>query len=186
MSDTNRSPDPNEEGENGGGNTSPLQEDGEDALESVDESEAASPPAKGPDEAYCISCGELIKEEAEICPHCGVRQQASATVEKTANGTTAGSAEITMNTTTGTGERTIPEYRLYELQKVARKNITTVMVVSLLLTPAGYWMVGKKWLAVINLLTLNYFLLGFVIVPFHTRSIIKNSRKRLERSGHGW
>lgn len=26
------------------------------------------------DEIYCNSCGEIIKEEAEICPECGVRQ----------------------------------------------------------------------------------------------------------------
>lgn len=31
---------------------------------------------KEPDEAYCSSCGELIKAEAEICPECGVRQKA--------------------------------------------------------------------------------------------------------------
>lgn len=29
----------------------------------------------GPDETYCSSCGEAIKEDAEICPECGVRQQ---------------------------------------------------------------------------------------------------------------
>ncbi len=29
----------------------------------------------GPDEQYCSSCGEIIKKEAEICPHCGVRQK---------------------------------------------------------------------------------------------------------------
>ena len=28
---------------------------------------------KGPDEMYCESCGDVIKQEAEICPHCGVR-----------------------------------------------------------------------------------------------------------------
>lgn len=27
------------------------------------------------DEVYCTSCGEVIKEEAEICPNCGVRQK---------------------------------------------------------------------------------------------------------------
>jgi TM2 domain-containing membrane protein YozV len=30
----------------------------------------------GHDEAFCTSCGEKIKKEAEICPHCGVRQLA--------------------------------------------------------------------------------------------------------------
>jgi TM2 domain-containing membrane protein YozV len=28
----------------------------------------------GPDQKYCRSCGEIIKEEAVICPECGVRQ----------------------------------------------------------------------------------------------------------------
>lgn len=27
------------------------------------------------DEKYCRECGEIIKERAEICPECGVRQQ---------------------------------------------------------------------------------------------------------------
>lgn len=31
---------------------------------------------KGADEAFCSSCGETIKKDAELCPHCGVRQNA--------------------------------------------------------------------------------------------------------------
>ena len=31
-------------------------------------------PEKGLDEIFCSSCGVFIKKEAEICPHCGVRQ----------------------------------------------------------------------------------------------------------------
>jgi TM2 domain-containing membrane protein YozV len=30
---------------------------------------------KGADEAFCSSCGAIIKKEAEICPKCGVRQK---------------------------------------------------------------------------------------------------------------
>lgn len=30
---------------------------------------------KKADEAYCSSCGAIIKKEAEICPKCGVRQK---------------------------------------------------------------------------------------------------------------
>ena len=30
---------------------------------------------KSPDEIYCSSCGKPIKKEAEICPHCGVRNK---------------------------------------------------------------------------------------------------------------
>ena len=36
---------------------------------------------KGPDEAFCSSCGAVIKKEAEICPKCGVRQKAVAASE---------------------------------------------------------------------------------------------------------
>ena len=32
------------------------------------------PKQKSADENYCRSCGRIIKKEAEICPHCGVRQ----------------------------------------------------------------------------------------------------------------
>ncbi len=32
--------------------------------------------AKGLDEKYCESCGQVIKSAAEICPKCGVRQNA--------------------------------------------------------------------------------------------------------------
>jgi TM2 domain-containing membrane protein YozV len=32
---------------------------------------------KGLDEAYCRSCGVIIKKEAEICPKCGVRQKST-------------------------------------------------------------------------------------------------------------
>ena len=28
---------------------------------------------KGPDERFCESCGEIIKKDAVICPHCGVQ-----------------------------------------------------------------------------------------------------------------
>jgi RNA polymerase subunit RPABC4/transcription elongation factor Spt4 len=28
-----------------------------------------------PDEGFCSACGAIIKKEAEICPHCGVRQK---------------------------------------------------------------------------------------------------------------
>jgi uncharacterized membrane protein YhaH (DUF805 family)/RNA polymerase subunit RPABC4/transcription elongation factor Spt4 len=30
---------------------------------------------KGQDEIFCFSCGEIIKQEAEICPKCGIRQK---------------------------------------------------------------------------------------------------------------
>lgn len=41
---------------------------GEIELEDDEKAELTS------DEVYCTSCGAAIKEEAEICPKCGVRQ----------------------------------------------------------------------------------------------------------------
>ena len=32
---------------------------------------------KNADEAFCSSCGAIIKKEAEICPKCGVRQKSA-------------------------------------------------------------------------------------------------------------
>lgn len=40
-----------------------------------EESEPDSSPTPGPDEAFCSSCGSIIKKNAEICPECGVRQE---------------------------------------------------------------------------------------------------------------
>jgi len=34
---------------------------------------AQQPPPKQADEVFCTSCGAVIKREAEICVHCGVR-----------------------------------------------------------------------------------------------------------------
>lgn len=78
-----------------------MSEDGPDepADEFTAEEEAESTSAEtdttsdnqqpGPDEQYCASCGEVIKKEAEICPHCGVRQK-SATPSSSKDRTTAG------------------------------------------------------------------------------------------------
>jgi TM2 domain-containing membrane protein YozV/ribosomal protein L37E len=30
---------------------------------------------RAPDEVFCRNCGEAIHEQAEICPHCGVRNR---------------------------------------------------------------------------------------------------------------
>lgn len=42
----------------------------------MDESSTGdSPRDRGPDEVFCRNCGEAIHEQAEICPHCGVRNR---------------------------------------------------------------------------------------------------------------
>jgi hypothetical protein len=78
------------------------------------------------------------------------------------------------------------EMRKRKLQKVAGKDKTTVMLVSFLLTPVGYLMVDETMYAVINLLTGNYFFLGWLIVPFHTKGIIESARQELDQAGVGW
>jgi len=39
-----------------------------------------SPPdnSPGPNEQYCISCGDIISSKANICPHCGAPQDESS------------------------------------------------------------------------------------------------------------
>lgn len=128
----------------------------EDEEGEVDE--ATSPDA---DEAFCSSCGEVIKAEAEVCPECGVQQQDAA----------------------DDGEYTIPDARQFELEKIANQDITTVVLVSFLISPIGYYMAGKTGLAIINFFTLNYFLFGVIIVPLHTRKIIQDARSELRRAG---
>lgn len=127
------------------------------------ESESREP---GPDEAFCTSCGEIIKEEAEVCPECGVRQ-------KEADSQESGGSELA-------------DTRKHELQKIAGKDETTVAVVSFLLPFVGYIMVGKTGLALVNIFTLNYLLLGFIIVPIHTNKIIGNAQDELTRHGVNW
>lgn len=122
----------------------------------------------GPDEIYCTSCGAAIKNQAEVCPECGVRQ----TTDERQTGEQRQDGSIEMS-----------DRRQYELEKMASKDITTTMLWGLLLTPVGYLKVGKTGLAVLNFLTFNYILLGFIIVPLHTRKMIKDAREELRRAG---
>lgn len=143
--------------------TSSIDEDAPSTPPSSDDRERNRPPSKESDEVYCTSCGEPVKKEAVVCPHCGVAQNA---------------------TSQSTGD--LPEHRRYELQEIACKDIRTTMAIGFLLSPAGYWMVGKVGLAIINFLTFNYFFLGIVLVPLHVRNIIQEARDELERNGETW
>lgn len=132
----------------------------------TEETEETTTPELGPDEVYCTSCGEVIKEEAEVCPECGVRQKTGDNDEGK--------------------PRELPDSRVYELQRVARKSPWVAVALGLLLSPAGYWYVGRTGLAAVNFLTLNYLLLGIIIVPFHSYKIIKDARAELEVHGETW
>jgi hypothetical protein len=131
----------------------------------------------GPNEAFCTECGEVIKERAEVCPNCGVRQEP----EQSAGGETS-QANTTVNVQQNESNG-LTDRRQYELENLARKNTGTIVLVSLLLTPAAYWMIGKKTLALVNLLTFNYLLMGFLIVPIHCYIIINNAREELRQAG---
>lgn len=123
------------------------------------------------DEVYCTSCGAAIKQNAEICPECGVRQ-----IDEEPNNY----EEL------DDSSQSIPDARVYDLQKVARKSPGVAVALGLLLTPASYWYVDRTGLALINFLTFNYLLLGFIIVPIHSYMIIENAREELRRHGERW
>ncbi|WP_313691434.1 zinc ribbon domain-containing protein [Halorarum halobium] len=61
-----------EPGSEAGGGAEPGSEAGGEAESG---SEAGGVGETAHDEVYCSSCGEPIKRDAEVCPHCGVRQR---------------------------------------------------------------------------------------------------------------
>jgi|GEM_PF-1467663 len=127
----------------------------------------------GPDEQYCHECGEIIKEAAEICPECGVRQQVRGSQDHQAQ-------------SGGGGGDSYEQQRIRGLKNKARSGLTTVGLLGFFISPAAYVVVGEwKWV-LINLVTLNYFLLGFLIVPFHARGMVKDARAELDGMGESW
>jgi hypothetical protein len=57
--------------------------------QSVSEDHSRQGETPGPDERYCTSCRAIIKEEASICPECGVSQNTSGGTTQSES-TTAG------------------------------------------------------------------------------------------------
>lgn len=124
----------------------------------------------GADEVYCMECGAIIKKQAEICTECGVRQREEETPPAPAEPQpNQGGA--------------LPDHREYDLKRLAEKDTTAVLLVAFLVSPVGYWMVGKKGLAIVNVLTFNFLLLGPLIVPIHCHRIIENAKDELRRNG---
>lgn len=136
--------------------------------------ESDPPPLNGTDEVYCTSCGEPIKEQAAVCPNCGVPQGPGGGIGHSASPAIGG------------GSGSIPPEQAYRLQKLAQKNTGVVGLVGFLLSPAAYWMIGKKGLALVNFITFNYLLLGIILVPMHTWWIIYSARKELDENGVEW
>jgi len=219
VTDEHSDPGPDTTGESGGtgaasdteadsgGGTTTVTED-VSAAEKVsnttarDETGADPTPEPGPDEAFCVECGSVIKQRAEICPECGVRQTleshppgadgpAGATQQPPADGPAGATQQPPGQAPArgrGQGQSQAPgaqltERRQYELERLASKDKGTVVVVGLLLTPLAYWMVDRKLLAVLNFITFNFLFMGFLIVPIHCYSIIENAEGELRRAG---
>lgn len=149
---------------------------GQDGTRSTGENEPDSAQdssrVAGSDEVYCTSCGTPIKKEAEICPECGVSQKESE--ESSDNGESRGVARQT--------QKSISDRRQYELERIASKSTTNVMLWGLFVTPVAYLKLGKTGWALLNFFTANYLLLGFLLVPLHARKMIKDARTELRRA----
>lgn len=144
----------------------------------TDKKEVSQP---GADEVFCVECGEIIKQRAEICPECGVRQK--LTEDNVAHQQQDATPQQPQPTENRGGQ--LSDRRQYELEKIASNDKTTVAIVGFLISPIGYWMIGKKALAIVNFLTVNFFLLGPIIVPIHCYIAIDNAEDELRRSGVG-
>lgn len=69
------------------------------------------------------------------------------------------------------------------LKKRAYRSPMLAAFLGFFLPPIAYLYIGKFRLAVLNLITLNFLLLGFIIVPLHARSAVKQARKELRAAG---
>ncbi len=61
-------------------------------------------------------------------------------------------------------------------QALANKSTVTAMLLAVFLAPVAYYYVGRTKLAVLNLITLNYLLLGIIIVPVHVYKILSDAK----------
>lgn len=77
----------------------------------------------------------------------------------------------------------LSDTRKAELRKLANKSPIAAVILGLFLPPISYVYIGKYRLAVLNLVTLNYLMLGVVIVPIQTRNAIINARRELKAIG---
>lgn len=163
-----------------------MDDSGNDEQDSMSTEDGRQP---GPDEVFCTDCGSVIKKNAEICPECGVPQQTEQNppAQHPEQGRPQNAPQGPPQNAPQTGARNagLTDRRKYELEKIASKDKATVLIVGFLLSPVAYWMIGKRTLAIVNFLTLNYFLLGVVVVPVHCYSIISDAEEELRRAGVG-
>jgi hypothetical protein len=67
--------------------------------------------------------------------------------------------------------------RTRNAQALEDKSTAVAILLALFVSPLAYYYVGRTKLAVINFLTLNYLLLGIVVVPVHTYKILADARR---------
>jgi len=67
----------------------------------------------------------------------------------------------------------------------ADRSTAVTLLLSVLVSPLGYYYVGRTKLALVNLLTLNYLGLGLVVVPIHTHLITLDAEQTREGGGGG-
>ena len=87
--ESGRAPSSSADGHGAGPADTGTETGGHDAAGQQSE-ESMSGRTKGHDEQFCGSCGEVIKKEAEICPHCGVRVKGSRRRSTTSSATGSG------------------------------------------------------------------------------------------------
>jgi uncharacterized membrane protein YqaE (UPF0057 family) len=88
--------------------------------------------------------------------------------------------------------RRIPDKTAYRLQKIAQKERGAALFLGLFLPPLAYLYVKDTgssdtwvWFG-LNLVTVNFFLLGFIVVPIHVVWMISSARQELWEAGIKW
>lgn len=110
----------------------------------------------------CMSCGDAIEPDADVCPTCGSKQKEPDISETDAS------------THDPLGQKT---------RQIAERSKFGVPLIGLLLPPLGYYLVGRTKTAIICLATVNFLLVGQLIAPIHTYLIIRSAQKEVEKHG---
>lgn len=72
-------------------------------------------------------------------------------------------------------ERTTADTDSPAEQSREQRSTVTAVVLAVLFAPIAYYYAGSTKWAIINLLTLNYLMLGVVIAPIHVYAIVSGS-----------
>jgi|GEM_PF-4631781 len=75
----------------------------------------------------------------------------------------------------------ISDTRRGELEALADKSTPLAALLGFVLGPLGYVYVGSWRWAVINFVTINYLLLGVILVPLHTVAMVFGARWKLRQ-----